>query len=130
MQRRLQQVMQRLLSGLFEVKRPRDGGHNERGIADGGQVHEKDAIGEAVRQLRCDLQPQAGFAYAPRTSEREQPYLFTLQEILDKSHFLCTSDKWCGLNRQVIGVRVECVERGKGSLEIRHDELKEVALLL
>src|SRR5260221_14091309 len=122
--------MQRLLSGRFEVKRPRDGGHNERGIADGGQVHEKDAIGEAVTQFRCDLQPQAGFAYAPRTSEREQSYLFTLQEILDKSHFLCTSGKWCGLDREVGGGRVEWFERRKGSLGIRHEELREVALLL
>src|SRR5213078_1543150 len=121
--------MQRLPSSLFETKRLGDGGHNERGIADGGQIHEKDAIGEAVTQFRCDLQPQAGFAYAPRTSEREQPYLFTPQEILDKSHFLCTSDKWCGLDREVVGVRVECFERRKVSREIRNDELREVALL-
>src|SRR2546430_15907412 len=104
--------MQRLPSSLFETKRLGDGGHNERGIADGGQVHEKDPIGEAVRQMRCDLQPQAGFAYAPRTSDREQPYLLPPQEILAKSPILCTSDKRCGPDLEGIGDAVGWFARG------------------
>src|SRR6266700_2509835 len=49
----LQQVLQRLLSGLFEVKRLSDGRHDQRGITERGQVHEKDAIGKAITQFSC-----------------------------------------------------------------------------
>src|SRR6266568_700248 len=124
-------VLKQGLAGYFaDVKRLSNGGHNERGIADGGQVHEKDAIGEAVTQLSCHLQAQAGLARATRTCQGEQAHILAAQQLLNGCQLLLAPNERCELDRQVIGVRVECFERRKVSRQVCNDELREVALLL
>ena len=123
-------LKQGLAASFADVKRLSNGGHNQSGITHRGQVHEKDAIGEAVTQLSCHLQAQASLARATRTRQGEQAHLLAAQQLLNGCQFLLAPNERCELDRQVIGVRVECVERRKGSLEIRNDELREVALLL
>jgi len=50
-------------------------------------------FGKRITQFRCHLQAQAGFAHATSTGQGEQPYLFTLQEVLHCRHFLLASDE-------------------------------------
>ena len=64
------------------------------------------------------------------TMSNGSTYIFTAQEILNKSHFLFASDKRGGLNRQVVRVRAERFEERKVSREVCNDELKEVAGML
>src|SRR5438094_7068634 len=119
------------LAGSFaNVKRLSNGGHNQSGITNWGQVHEKDAIGEAITQLSCHLQAEASLAHATRTCQGEQAHILAAQQLLNGCQFLLAPNERCELDRQIIGVGIECFERGKGSLEIRHDELIEMALLL
>ena len=75
-----QQVEQWLSCDFFDVERLGDGRHDQRGIADGSQVHEIHAIGEPVTQFCCHLQAQAGFAGAAGTGQGEQAHVLTLQE--------------------------------------------------
>src|SRR5437660_11401770 len=124
-------VLKQGQAGYFaDAKRLSNGGHNQSGITHWGQVHEKDAIGEAVTQLSCHLQAEASLARATRTCQGEQAHILAAQQLLNGCQFLISPNERCELDRQAIGVRVEYFQRRKGSLEIRHDELREVALLL
>ena len=64
----LPETFQKGLARPFpDAQRFGDGRHNQRGVTDGGQIHEKHAIGEHITQLRCHLQGQTSFTRAART---------------------------------------------------------------
>src|SRR5258707_862646 len=55
---------ERLSHCVPDTKRPRDGRHDQHGIADGSERYKKHPLDEHVTQLCCDLYTQAGFACA------------------------------------------------------------------
>jgi len=91
-------VLKQGQAGYFaDVKRLSNGGHNQSGITHWGQVHEKDAIGEAVTQLSCHLQAEASLARATRTCQGEQAYILAAQQLLNGCQFLISGSAFSSL---------------------------------
>ena len=109
----LQAFQERLTTHLANAEGLGDGCNDQRGIAHWRQIDEIEAIGEQVAQLRCHLQGQARFTRSAWTRQRQQAYIFTMQELYDGGDFLLPSDERCGLNRQMVGIGTEGLERWK-----------------
>ncbi len=125
-QRGTHQVEQRLTWGLFEEKRLSNGGRDQPRIADGGQVHEIDAIAELLQEFGCHLQAQTGFAGATRSRKREQAHVFALEQVSDSGHLPLASNQWCELDWQVMGVDIERPQGRKIGRQGLDDQLVEV----
>ena len=63
----------------------------------------------------------AGFPYPARTRQCEQAYLLPTQQMLDSLHFLLASNQYSGLDRQVVGVGVQGLERREIGRQVRND---------
>ncbi len=112
---------------LPDVERLGDGGYDERGVADGSQVHEEHSIGKAIAQLGCHLQAQARLACAARTCQGEQAHILAAQQTLDGAQFLLAPDEWCELGGQVVGIDLERSRAREVGREIRDHQLEEAS---
>ena len=129
-ERGFEQIEQEPRCSLFEIEALGDGGHDQGGVADGGERNEVDAIGKISEQHSGDLEGETSFAHATGASKREQANFGAAQEVLHGCDFLLSSEEWSKLDRQVVGVGVECLERRKISRQAGNDDLKEMAGLL
>ena len=92
---------QRPLSRFPQTKRLGDGRDDQVGIADGGQRHEPDPVGEVRTQLLGHVQCHAGFAHASRTRQRDEAHVLTQEQVVGGIHFLLPSNERSGLDGQV-----------------------------
>ena len=93
---------QRPLSRFPQTERLGDGRDDQIGIADGGQRHEPDPVGEVRTQLLGHVQCHAGFAHASRTRQRDEAHILTRELMQDGGHFLLPSNERGGLDGQMI----------------------------
>src|SRR2546421_1044473 len=134
----IQQQQQLLLLQLFsqafkpgltgclpDVERLGDGGYDERSIADGSQIHEKYAVGEAIAQLCRHLQAQAGLARTARACQGEQAHILAAQQTLNSPQFRLAPDERWELNGQVVWVGIERSQALEVSREGGDDPLQE-----
>ena len=125
-----QQIEQGLICDFFDVECLGNGGHDEFGIADGSQVHEIHPIGEQVTEFCCYLQTQAGFAYATRSRQGQQPYLFTLQEVQYVATSFSRPMSGVGWMGRLLGLAVEGLEGWEIGRQARNDELIQMTWTL
>jgi hypothetical protein len=76
---------------------------DERGVTDGGQRDEVDAIDKMVEQIGGNLKGEAGFANAARPREGEQTNLLLEQQLLDGGELVSTADERAAGQRKVGG---------------------------
>src|SRR5436305_9064768 len=118
MERSFEQIEQGPRCGLFEVEGLGDGGHDQGGVADGGERNEGDAIGKISEQLSGDLQGQTSLADASGAGEREQADLGTTQEGTGSYHFPLTSNEGSELCGHVVFWSVPVFgQGGRGQLK-------------
>ena len=72
----MQLLHHRARGALFHAQRLGDGRHDQFGIADGSQVHERDATGEVVTEFGGYVQAQARFATAAGSGQGQQTHVF------------------------------------------------------
>jgi hypothetical protein len=80
------------------------------GVADRGERHEADAIGEVGAHHARDLQGQARFANAPSAGNGEQAHLWTREQLADRLHLLFAPDQGREWHRETgkPGFRANC----------------------
>ncbi len=94
----VEEVEQRLVFGLPEPERVA----STIGIANGGQWHEEDAIGEVIDEIFRHREGQARFADASRARERQQAHIGTPEQVPRSIHVLLTPKEGSGRRWQVV----------------------------
>ena len=97
------------------------------------QAHREELVERIARAIREEgtVHPLPGLHLYRHSFPLEQVYSVvepslcvvaqgSKEFMLDKSHFLCTSDQWCGLDREIVGVRVEWFEKAAPALCAQH----------
>src|SRR5436305_3065600 len=126
----LQTLQERLTTHLTDAKALRDSCNDQRRIAYGSQINERDAIGELVAEFCRHLQGQARLPCAAGACQRHQMHILTAQELCDGRHFLLPSNEGCWLNGQIVGMGTQGLERWEIAGQASDDELVEVARAL
>jgi hypothetical protein len=122
----VQALQERLTTHLADAEGLGDGRNDQGGITDRSQIDEREAIGEQVAHLCCYLQSQARLPRAAGARQRQQAYIFTMQELRDGCDFLLPSDERRGLNGQIVGMGTAGPERWKIDGQARDHQLEEM----
>ena len=96
---------------LAHAQRLGDDAGDQFRIADRREVDEPHAIGIAIEQLRADLHRQPRLANATRANQREQAV--TVEQFFDLGDVVLAADEAGGLNRKIVGQRIERAQRRK-----------------
>ena len=72
--------LERLFLAFSDSEGVRDRGEHELGRAQGGELHEGDAVGEQTVAVRCEGQRDACLPGAASPHEREKPDVWTLNQ--------------------------------------------------
>ena len=116
---------ERLVPALPHVERLRDGRDDQRGVGEGGERHEEDAVLELIQEISRRLQRQAGLARAPRTGEGKEAHLGSHKPPSDLLHLPLASDERGGLHGQVVRAALERPQRREIGGQIRRQELED-----
>ena len=98
---------------------------DQRGVGNGGERHEEDAVLELVQEVRRRLQGQAGLARAPRTGEGKEAHLGSQKPPSDLLHLPLAPDERGGLHGQVVRAALERPQRREIGGQIRRQELED-----
>ena len=98
---------------------------HQRRIAQRRQGDEKHPLLEFIHHVGGGLQGEAGLAGAADPGQGQQAHLGVGQLFLDGANLVLATDEGGGLRRQIVGARIERLERREVDREIGRNELKD-----
>jgi hypothetical protein len=93
LQERYNPILDRLADRLAHAEALRDGGGDQPCLANRGQRHEPDLVGEISHYLLSHPDRQARLANAPRAGEGHEAHTWTTKQVEDRCDFSLAADE-------------------------------------